>query len=86
MKYNESWIGSEFTEQRLGTLGLLALITGLCAENGIIVDTRLKIRNPIDKKFIDHHCTNPEENPELRNQTPTPSTSPSSPTLEVVEK
>jgi len=72
--------------ERLGTLGFPVLITGLCVENGIIVDPRLKIRNPIDKKFIDHHYTNPEENPERRNQVPTPPASPSSSTLEAVEK
>jgi len=40
----------------------------------------------LKKKFIDHHCTNPEEHPEQRNQVPSPSASMSEPTLEVVEK
>jgi len=62
------------------------LIIGLCAENGIIVEPRAKIRTPIDKKFIDHHCTNPEERLEQRNQVPSPPTSVSEPTLEAVEK
>jgi len=62
------------------------LITGLCVENVIIVEPRAKIRTPIDKKFIDHHCTNPEERPEQRNQVPSPPASMSEPTLEAVEK
>jgi len=53
---------------------------------GIIVEPRAKIRTPIDKKIIDHHCTNPEECPEQRNQVPNPPASLSEPTLEVVEK
>ena len=72
--------------ERLGTLGFPALITGLCAENGIIVEPRAKIRTPIDKKFIDHHCTNPEERSEQRNQIPSPPAAMSEPTLEAVEK
>jgi len=47
--------------ERLGTLGFLTLITGLCAQKGIIVEPKHKIRNPIDQKFIEHHCTNAEE-------------------------
>jgi len=68
--------------ERLGTLGFPALVTGLCAKNGIIVETKLKIKNPIDKKFIDHHCINPEENPDQRNRAPSLPASPSLPTLE----
>ena len=67
-------------------MGFPALITGLCAENGVIVEPRAKIRTSIDKKFIDHHCTNPEEHPEQRNQVPSPPASMSEPTLEAVEK
>ena len=62
------------------------MITGLCAENGIIVEPRAKIRTPIDKKFIDHHCTNPEERPEQRNQVLSPPASMSEPTLEAIEQ
>jgi len=36
--------------ERLGTLGFPTLITGLCAENGIIVEPRAKVRTPIEKK------------------------------------
>jgi len=62
------------------------LITGLCAHKGILVESKHKIRNSIDKKFINHHCTNPKENPEQRNRAPSPPFSPSSPTLEDVKK
>jgi len=72
--------------ERLGTLGFPALITWWCAENGIIVEPKLKIRTLTDKKFIDHHYTNPKKNPEQRNQVPNPPASPSEPTLEVVKK
>jgi len=72
--------------ERLGTLGFPTLITGLCAENGIIVELRAKIRTSIDKKFIDHHCTNLEERPKQRNQVPSPPASMFEPTLEAVEK
>jgi len=36
--------------------------------------------------FIDHYCTNEEENPDKRSQAPSPPRSPSSPTLVAVEK
>jgi len=62
--------------ERLGTLGFPSLITGLCAENGIIVDPKVKIRSSIDKKFIEHHCTHPDENPVQRNIPPSPQRSP----------
>jgi len=72
--------------ERLGTLGFPALITGLCSKNRVIVEPKFKIRNPIDKKFIDHHCINPKENPNQRNRAPSPPASPSSPTLEAIKK
>jgi len=72
--------------KRLGTLGFPALITTLCQKNGIHVEPKMKIHSSIDKKFIDHHCTNPEENPRQRNRVLSPPASPSSPTLDVVEK
>ena len=62
------------------------LITALCAHKDIVVEPKLKIRSSIDKKFIDHHCTNPEKNPDQRNKASSPLASPSSPTLEVVER
>jgi len=72
--------------ERLGTLGFPSLITGLCVENGIIVDPKVKIRSSIDKKFIEHYCTHPDENPVQRNIPPSPQRSPSEPTVEEVEK
>jgi len=51
-----------------------------------MVEPKHKIRNPIDQKFIEHHFTNAEENPEQRNRAPNPPFSPSEPTLEEVEK
>jgi len=50
------------------------------------VDPKVKIRSLIDLKFIQLHCTNAEEYPEQRNRAPSPPKSPSSPTLEAVEK
>jgi len=58
--------------ERLGTLGFPVLITGLCAQKGILVEPNHKIKNLIDHKFIEHHCTNVEENPEQTNQVPSP--------------
>ena len=55
-------------------------------DQGVFVDPKVKIRAPIDLKFIQLHCTNPEEYPEQRNSAPSPPKSPSSPTLEGVEK
>ena len=40
--------------KRLGTLRFPALITGLCAQKGILVEPNHKIRNPIDQKFNLH--------------------------------
>jgi len=50
------------------------------------VEPRMKIRAPIDRKFINHYCTNADENPDKRSQVPSPPRSLSSPTLEAVEK
>ena len=50
------------------------------------MDPKVKIRAPIDLKFIQLHCTNAEEYPEQRNRVPSPPKSPSSPTLETAEK
>jgi len=72
--------------ERRGTLGFPALITTLCEDQGVFVDPKVKIRAPIDLKFIQLHCTNPEEYPEQRNRASSPLKSPSSPTLEAVEK
>ena len=72
--------------ERMGTLGFPVLITALCQKNGVYVEPKMKIRCSIDQKFINHHCTNPEEHPEQRNKAPSPPSSPSSPTLDVVEK
>jgi len=69
-----------------GTLGFPALITALCESQGVFMDSKVKIRSPIDLKFIQLHCTNAEEYPEQRNRAPSPPKSPSSPTLEAVEK
>jgi len=69
-----------------GTLGFPALITALCESQGVFVDLKVKIRSLIDLKFIQLHCTNEEEYPEQRNKAPSPPKTPSSPTLEAVEK
>jgi len=72
--------------ERMGTLRFPTLITALCQTHGVYVEPRMKIRASIEKKFIDHYCTNQEENPDTRDMAPSPPRSPSSPTLEVVEK
>jgi len=51
-----------------------------------MVEPKHKIRNPIDHKFIEHHYTNSEKDPEQWNRAPSPPFSPSEPTLEEVEK
>jgi len=58
----------------------------LCENQGVIVEPKVKIRSPINLKFIELHCTNPEEYPEQRNRAPSPPDTPSSPTLEAVER
>ena len=72
--------------ERRGSLGFPALITALCEDQRVFVEPKVKIRAPIDLKFIQLHCTNVEEYPEQRNRAPIPPKSPSSPTLEAVEK
>jgi len=72
--------------EKRGTLGFPALITALCEDQGVFVDPKVKIRAPIDLKFIQLHCTNLEEYPEQRNRAPSLPKSPSSPTLEAVEQ
>jgi len=72
--------------ERRGTLGFPALITALCETQGVLVEPKVKIRSPINLKFIELHCMNLEEYPEQRNNTPSPPATPSSPTLEAVEK
>jgi len=47
--------------ERRGTLGFPALITALCEKQGVFVEPTMKIRSPIDLKFIEFHCTNPED-------------------------
>jgi len=44
-----------------GTLGFLALINALCAEYGVEVNPSVKIRPPIDLKFIISNYTVAEE-------------------------
>jgi len=72
--------------ERRGTLEFRALITALCESQGVFLDPKVKIRSPIDLKFIQLHCTNAEEYPSQRNRAPSPPKSPSSPTLEAIEK
>ena len=72
--------------ERKGTLGFPTLITALCVNQGVFVESKMKIWSLIDLKFIEHHCTNPEEYPKQRNRVPTPPKNHSSPTLEAIEK
>jgi len=72
--------------ERRGTLWFPALITALCENQGVLVEPKVKIRSPINLKFIELHCMNLEEYPEQRNRAPSPPATPSSPTLEAVEK
>jgi len=47
--------------ERRGTLGFPALITALCDSQGVMVEPKMKIRSPINLKFIEMHCMNLEE-------------------------
>jgi len=51
-----------------------------------MVEPKVKIRSPINLKFIELHCMNPEEYPEQRSRAPSPPATPSSLTLEAIEK
>jgi len=44
-------------------LGFLDLITALCAAHRVEVNPIVKIRLAIDKKFIQHNCTNTKVQP-----------------------
>ena len=44
---------------RSKALGFPSLITTLCAANGVEVNPQVKIRPPIDTRFITKHCTTP---------------------------
>jgi len=44
-----------------GTLGFIALFTTICAEYGVEVNPSVKIRPPIDLKFIIKNYTSAEE-------------------------
>jgi len=48
-------------QKKKGTLGFLALIIALYAVHGVEVNPSVKIRPPIDLKFIINNCTAAEE-------------------------
>jgi len=53
--------------EHMGTHGFPTLIIALCQSHGVFVEPRMKIISTIHKNFIDHYCTNVEENPDTRN-------------------
>lgn len=54
--------------KRFAALGFPALINMLCNKQGVLANVNTKIRPPIDKKFIDKNCTNPDEHPDAVNR------------------
>jgi len=59
-------------ERVKGSLGFPALITALCAEYGVEVNPSSKIKPPLDARYIQQFCVNPEENPQAPQQPPSP--------------
>jgi len=79
-------MGKDKRSRTSRNLGISCSDNCVVCPDGIVVEPKMKIRSSIDRKFIDHHCTNPEENPDKRNRAFSPPASSSSPTIEAVEK
>jgi len=71
--------------KRRGALGFPALITALCAAQGIIPDTNAKIRPPINKGYIEKYCVNREEHPDAVQRPPLAPAAPPSPRMKEME-
>jgi len=71
--------------KRRGALGFPALITALCATQGIIPDVNAKIRPPINKHYIEKYCVNREEHPEVVQRPPPAPVAPPSPRMKEME-
>jgi len=77
-KFVEMEVNQERGKRR-GALGFPALITALCAAQGIIPDTNAKIRPPINKGYIEKYCVNREEHPDVVQRPPPAPAAPPSP-------